>query len=394
MFGFRHKAGLMKDIEDTLKRPTGKELEEIQKAHPEVTLVPISEEQLESSKEEFKRQQEEEAEFPVLKTTEEGLDLFAAKQELQRSRRSFIEKLEYTPIKVAIGDWLKNLHAETRRNYAYYVTDMMRRKIIPEFDSEGKVFTVGHFNHIPHERMIDYIKTIGDWSEGTRQVRAACYISFTSYLQRISQGWFRKAEASTLASNKTFYSLRDKCETKALTLHEWHRFIASLYKLNERDALIAKTMLQGAKRISEALSLTLDQIDFESRIIHFRQSKTGGTIREIPITYPESFMKELSDYIEKSREYRGESRIVFITSKGKSVYRTQLNATFEKSSLAAKVPRVNPHVLRATWVTLAKEQGVPDSEIMKVTGHTSSKMIYAYDKTSASENYSKKLVLV
>lgn len=384
----------MEDFDDSIRLPTQEELETIQRDHPNVAIVPMDETLFDKGREEFQQRQKEEEEFPVLKTTPEGLDLFASQQELKRSRSAFIQKLEYTPIKVAIEDWLRNLHGETRRNYAYYVTDMMKRGIIPELDCDNNVFTVGHFNHVPHERMIDYIKTIEDWSEGTRQVRAACYISFTSYLGRISQGWFRKAEPSTLASNKTFYSVRDKCETRALTLHEWHRFIEALYKINERDALIAKAMLQGAKRISEVLSLTLDQIDFEKRLISFRQSKTGGTIREIPITYPETFMSELIGYIEKTNDDRGESKIVFITNSGKSVYRTQLNATFEKASATARLPRVTPHVLRASWVTLAKEQGIPDSEVMKVTGHTSSKMIYAYDKTSTVDNYSKKLVLI
>lgn len=384
----------MKDFDDNIRLPTQEELETIQKKHLDVNIVPMDETSFENGRQEFQQRQKDEKEFPILKTTVEGLDLFAAQQELKRSRSAFIQKLEYTPIKVAVEDWLRNLHGETRRNYAYYITDMMRRGIIPEHDAEGNMFTVGHFNYTPHEKVIDFIKTIEDWSEGTRQVRAACYISFTSYLSRISQGWFRKAEPSTLASNKTFYSVRDKCETKALTLHEWHRFIDALYQINERDALIAKAMLQGAKRVSEVLSLTLDQIDIENRLISFRQSKTGGTIREIPITYPENFMGELMSYIESTSEDRGDSKIVFITNSGKRVYRTQLNATFEKASTNARVPRVTPHVLRASWVTLAKEQGIPDSEVMKVTGHTSSKMIYAYDKTSAVDNYSKKLVLI
>ena len=371
-----------------------KELGVIQKGNPNVTIVPMDAELFEKGREEFQQQQKDEEEFPILKMTSIGLGLFAAQQDLKRSRSLFIQKLEYTPVKVAIEDWLRNLHGETRRNYAYYITDMIRRKIIPEVDGNGEVFTVGHFNHVPHERMIDYIKTIKDWSEGTRQVRAACYISFTSYLRRISQGWFRKAEASTLSSNKTFFSVRDKCSTRALSIHEWHTFIKALYKVNERDALIAKAMLQGAKRISEVLSLTVDQIDFDNRLISFKQSKTGGTIREIPITYPETFISELSNYIERTKEDRGESRVVFITRKGKSIYRTQLNATFDKASTIAQLSKVTPHVLRASWVTLAKEQGIPDSEIMKVTGHTSSKMIYAYDKTSAEDNYSKKLVLI
>lgn len=316
-----------------------------------------------------------------------GRDLQALTRNIKKDNSVFIQRLALMPIETAIEDWLSNLHIETRKNYSYYMNDLMRRGIIISFTS------LHMFNQIPHERIIDHIKSIGGWSEGTKQVRAACYISFTSYLNRISQGWFRKAEPSTLNSNKTFFCIRDKCKTRALTFHEWHKFIDALYKINKRDSLIAKMMLQGAKRISEVLSLTIEQIEFERRIIHFKQSKTMGTEKKIPITYPEKFMKELKEYIEKTYEYR-KNNIVFITKYGKKIFRTQLNATFAKAAKIANISKVTPHVLRASWVTIAKKQGIPDSEVMKVTGHTSSKMIYAYDKTSAENNYSKKLVLI
>ena len=75
--------------------------------------------------------------------------------------------------------------------------DMIRKNIIPEHDASGNDFTVGHFRHVPHEMVLDYIKKKSeDWSEGTRQLHAAVYISFTAYLSRISQGWVRKVEPS------------------------------------------------------------------------------------------------------------------------------------------------------------------------------------------------------
>ena len=382
------------DSQDCLRIPTAEEYQRLQELHPDTTMVPISEEQFENAKREVENLKRLEDKFPITKSSGSSLELFIAESDLKRARHEYIKKLEYTPIKDAISSWLGNLSSETKRNYAYYITDMIKRGIIPELDGSGNVFTVGHFNFTNHEEMIDYIKKIDDWSEGTRQVRAACYISFTAHLNRVSQGWFRKAEPSTLTSNKTFFNVRDKCATKALSLNDWNKFIAALYQINDRDALIAKTMLQGAKRISEVLSIRMNQVDFENRMIHFKQSKTGGTIREIPITYPETFMSELRDYIDRTKNERGENDLIFITNKGKGVFRTQLNATFEKASKLANLDKVTPHVLRATWVTLAKEQQVPDSEIMKVTGHTSSKMIYAYDKTSATDNYSRKLTLV
>jgi len=380
--------------DDSISLPTADELEVIQKQHPDTIIAPMNAELFERGREEYQQRQKDEEELPILKQTQESLQFFSDRMEAKSQWSLFLDRLEYTPIKSAITEWLTHLNKGTSRNYAYYMSDLIRRNIIPELDAAGNAFTIGHFRHVPHEATIDFIKKVEGWEEGTRQVRAACYISFTGYLERISRGWFRKAEPSMLPSNKTFFSVRDKCATKALTLHEWYRFIEALYEVNERDALIAKTMLQGAKRISEVLSLTVGQIDFEKRIIHFRQSKTGGTIREIPITYPQHFMDELRGYIESTEGMRGDDGIIFITNRGKRVFRTQLNATFNKASKMKNLPKISPHVLRTTWVTLAKEQDIPDSEIMKVTGHTSSKMIYAYDKTSAEDNFSKKLVLI
>jgi hypothetical protein len=169
----------MKEFDDTLRIPTQEEFEQLQKENPDVTVVSFGKDAFEAARKEHQQRVKDEEDFPILKATPEGFDLFSAQQELKRSRSLFIQKLELTSIKAAVQGWLRNMHGETRRNYAYYVTDMMRRGIIPEVDAEGQEFTVGHFNHIPHEKVIDFIKTVEDWSEGTRQVRAACYISFT-----------------------------------------------------------------------------------------------------------------------------------------------------------------------------------------------------------------------
>ena len=287
----------------------------------------------------------------------------------------------------AMQNWLSNLREGTRKNYSYYMYDLIDRKLILLID-------LSEFNKINHEAVLDNIKRIDEWSEGTRQLKAACYISFTAYLNRMTQGWFRRVYPSKLSANPTFYQTRDKCTTDALKLNEWHRFISALDRTNRRDSLIARCMLQGAKRVSEALELTLDQINFEKNIIYYFQKKTGGMLKEIPISYPEHFMSEVKSYIHDTEKHRVNSKYVFITRNGKQLNRTRMNYSFAVASKEANIKKVTPHMLRATWVTLAKEQGVQDTEIMKVTGHTSSKMIYAYDKTSAEENYTKKLTLI
>lgn len=73
----------------------------------------------------------------------------------------------------------------------------------------------------------------------------------------------------------------------------------------------------------------------------------------------------------------------------------QVAVTFAKAGRAAGIPfKVSPHVLRASAVTYLRQQGFQDSDIMRVTGHSTSEMVNAYDKTSRAENASKKVNLI
>lgn len=137
------------------------------------------------------------------------------------------------------------------------------------------------------------------------------------------------------------------------------------------------------------MSLSVDQINWNSREITFKQSKTRGVQTETVITYPETIMQALSMHIGDRQGY------VFLSSKGNPVILNQVANTFARAGKVAGIAfKVTPHVLRASAVTYLKQQGFADSDIMKVTGHASSEMVNAYDKTSRADNPSKKVSLV
>jgi integrase len=111
--------------------------------------------------------------------------------------------------------------------------------------------------------------------------------------------------------------------------------------------------------------------------------------KETVITYSESIMKRLQQYIGGRTEH------VFITRSGKPVMINQLAMTFAKAGAAAGIPfKVSPHVLRASAVTYLKQQGFQDSDIMRITGHSKSELVYAYDKSARADNASKKVNLI
>jgi len=305
-------------------------------------------------------------------------------EEVKRSQKQLLwEQLETITVNDAAELWLSTLGSRTRINYQSGL-----RKLA-EFGLISPIMTLQAFALVNHETVIDQIKLFSSWTECTRQSRAACYISFTRFLERRSQGMVSRAVSNREGNAKTFFKVYDKVKTLAMSQSQWVLFLEALEQINPRDCLIAKLILQGGKRANEVLSMQTQDIDWNRRKIVFEQSKTKGMKKSTIITYPQSVMDRLKEYIGER------PGIVFVTRSGKPVMMTQLALTFAKAGKAAGIPfKVTPHVLRASTVTYLKQQGFQDTDIMKVTGHASAAMVCAYDKTAQETNATEKVQLV
>lgn len=293
------------------------------------------------------------------------------------------KKLDEISVEEAISYWLQTLSPKTQLSYRSGM------KKLVEFGWLNPLISLQQFALINHEGVIDRIKLFQDWAENTRQARAACYISFTGFLSRRLEGVIKKAIPNREGHAKTFFNVYEKVKTNAMTQAQWILFFRELEKINSRDCLIGKIILQGGKRVNEVLSLQTSQIDWDHCEITFVQSKMRRLKKETVITYPESIMKRLREYIGERTGH------VFVTRSGKPVMMNQLAMTFAKAGRAAGIPfKVSPHVLRASAVTYLKQQGFQDSDIMRVTGHSTSEMVFAYDKSSRADNASKKVNLI
>lgn len=295
------------------------------------------------------------------------------------------KNLDTVTVDQALQSWYGSMSKLTAINY-----ESGMRKLF-ELGFMNPFISLQQFSQINHNAVIDSIKMDKsvNWSECSRQARAAAYISFTSYLCRQTDGIIKKALPNREEANKTFKRVHKHVVTEAMTQAQWIAFFIALQKINSRDCLLAKIALQGGKRISEVLSLTTDKIEWKERQIVFRQLKTRGAIEETVITYPTSVMNDLKQYIGDRQG------LVFITRTGKAIPLCQLATTFARAGEIASIPfKVTPHVLRASTVTYLKQQGFSDSDIQKVTGHASSEMVNAYDKSSRADNASKKVALV
>ncbi len=300
------------------------------------------------------------------------------------------DQLQGVTIEQALQAWLPNLKKNTREAYQFAFRVLFREGILPS-DMTLQTFSLCSVNNI-----LDSILVKVGGSRATKQARAAAFISFTRHLNRQTEGMIKMACPERHGTNKTYLVIRDKAKTEALSRSQWMRFLHALKDTNYRNYLIAKMILQGGRRCSEVLESKIEDIDFEKNIIRFRVSKSLQVEKYAYVTYPEDYMKELRYYLEdKSFLDHEKFGLVFSTVKRTPICRIVLMRSFIRAGEAADLPiKVTPHVLRATYITYLKKQGYRESDIAKITGHSSVKLIEYYDKTNSEENISKEVSLI
>ncbi|MEZ5308778.1 MAG: site-specific integrase [Pyrinomonadaceae bacterium] len=122
------------------------------------------------------------------------------------------------------------------------------------------------------------------------------------------------------------------------------------------------TLVDTAMRLNEVLTLTWENIDIEKRTISvpFYNSKTERS-RKTPIT--KRVMKELS-------QLASETELVFKSGNPSRAFRTACKR--------AGINDLNIHDLRHTAITRMIRAGIPHTEVMKISGHTTMKTFMRY----------------
>ncbi|MBW2977487.1 site-specific integrase, partial [Candidatus Woesearchaeota archaeon] len=189
----------------------------------------------------------------------------------------------------------------------------------------------------------------------------------------------------------TFKKIRSVATTEALSEKEVVLFLKALNSINHRDYLIAKTILQGAKRLDEVLTAKISQIDWEGKKITFRQSKSRELEQVTVIHYPENFMEELREYIGD----RDKEEWIFITTKGNRVVQPHIFRSFVNAGKIGGISKkVTAHTLRATAITVLTNKGYNVEQIMKVSGHATPNCVSYYDKTPIEKNITEEVALI
>lgn len=138
-----------------------------------------------------------------------------------------------------------------------------------------------------------------------------------------------------------------------------------------RDYAIHLLSLVAGLRISEIISLDVDDISLDSMAVRVRQGK-GNKARTVPLTLP--CCQAIRDYLEEYRDLiQGlDTKALFVSKRFKDrLTARSLQKAMKKYTLAAKLggKGYTPHKLRHTTATMLAKDDVDLQVIQRVLGH-------------------------
>jgi integrase len=122
-------------------------------------------------------------------------------------------------------------------------------------------------------------------------------------------------------------------------------------RYGQRDATLMLLMARHGLRVTEAVDLRWDQIDFAKGHLHVRRLK-GGIHSVHPIQGD-----ELRNLRELRREQESESAFVFTTERGGPMTRSNVAKLIDAAAKRAGLPHCHPHQLRHTCGHLLADAG-------------------------------------
>lgn len=158
------------------------------------------------------------------------------------------------------------------------------------------------------------------------------------------------------------------------------------YFTSKRDVFMVAMMITGGFRISEILSMQLDQINIEKKFVQVLGK--GKKLRKIPLSG--QVLKLMEDYLAVRNDVNPVDDTLFISIKGKPLSRQATNENIKKYTARAGIDKpITNHSLRHTALTSMAEKGMPVAKVSAVAGHTSiaTTSRYVHASTEVDEEF-------
>ena len=146
-----------------------------------------------------------------------------------------------------------------------------------------------------------------------------------------------------------------------------------------RDRVIMEVFYATGMRLAELISLAVDDLNFEERLITIRKGK-GGKMRIVPMG--EVTSNWLSEYLQNVRPVllkRSESSFVFLNRFGRAMNRSGWQKKLPLYLRQARIKRVfTSHCFRHQLATSMLERGADIRHIQEILGHETLKTTQRY----------------
>lgn len=263
------------------------------------------------------------------------------------------------------------------------------------FNTEDDIISNSSWSNLIMFRNMLEEKQLNPYTINVRLSGLKSFFNFLVYARIISENPMDMIEKVSTASVEQ--------NTDYLTEEEYKRLLTTIATklpnvkqdnfeyIRARDLLMVGLMLQTGLRISEVLSLTVNQIDTENKKI--RVLGKGKKLRDVVFT--DDVLTLLQDYtdVRNTLDIK-DTEILFLSRNGKALSRQNINTNLKKYCERAGIEKnITPHSLRHTSITQMGESGMSVAKISAVAGHSSTTITsrYLHVNTQIEEEYIPKL---
>jgi integrase/recombinase XerD len=204
--------------------------------------------------------------------------------------------------------------------------------------------------------------------------------------------YFRAERADYSYLKSVFRALREELEVsvpqseqrlpEVPTEEEMRRFYQAVWNCrNFADMVLIKTLFYTGVRVSELVTILLDEVDIERCQIRITQGK-GSKDRQVP--FPLSFRELLALHMERMRD-KGAVYLFESMRKHKYTDRGVRKMLARYATQAGITRSMSPHKWRHFLFTWLKKEGIDDALIQPYSGHATRQSLEIYSKLSLAD---------
>ena len=260
-----------------------------------------------------------------------------------------------------INEFLNYLEVE--KNYSFHT--------LKNYQHDLAIFTNfikdKHIKSITYSDIRNYLSFLYE-KEYAKKSIARHISTLRSFFKYLYSEEIIKDDPMTLISNPKL----DKTLPKFLNYNEMESILAIPdinTSLGKRDALILEMLYSTGLRVSELVSIKVDDIDFNNLKIKI----LGKGNKERYVLFGPLCLEKLNDYLKNGRDLLlmdFSTSYLFLNKRGKPITDRSIRAIINKiAHQAALKMSISPHVIRHTFATHMLNEGADLKSVQELLGH-------------------------